>query len=317
MFRNNLTPLNHIKMEIKKELKNYFIGADEIRNLENLQEDFLVEKLIPKGTLCALVGESDTGKSSLLRQLAISLAYGDKYFLGFKLSESCRNVVYVSTEDSKIGTKNWLDKHLGEDIIQQEKLEKVVFTYLTDNLVHNIKLIAETNCVDLIIVDSYSDLFSGDMNKATEVRAFLNQYNELANIYGVTIVFLHHTKKSSAGLRPNKNSILGSQGFEAKMRSVLMLTKDTKESSLRHLSIIKGNYVDEKEKKESYILKFNENLSFEYTGERCNLDNLENDDYLPLARQMRNDGMTLRQISDALKKLGYEVSKSSLERKLK
>ena len=128
---------------------------------------------------------------------------------------------------------------------------------------------------------------------------------------------MHRFQKSSAGLRPNKNSILGSQGFEAKMRSVLMLTKDTKESSLRHLSIIKGNYVDEKEKKESYILKFNENLSFEYTGERFNLDNLENDDYLPIARQMRNDGMTLRQISDALKKLGYEVSKSSLERKLK
>ena len=67
------------------------------------------------GTLCALVGESDTGKSSLLRQLALSLVYGDSDFLGFKLKESCRNVIYVSTEDGEMATSVWLNKHFGKD----------------------------------------------------------------------------------------------------------------------------------------------------------------------------------------------------------
>ena len=81
-----------------------FIRADKLKNMDLKNVEYLVEDLIPKGTLCALVGESDTGKSSLLRQLAVSIAYGDKEFLGFKLNDSCRNVVYVSTEDGQHAT---------------------------------------------------------------------------------------------------------------------------------------------------------------------------------------------------------------------
>ena len=50
-----------------------FIGADKLIKLENNEIEYLVDKLIPRGTLCALVGESDTGKSSLLK--AISCIY--------------------------------------------------------------------------------------------------------------------------------------------------------------------------------------------------------------------------------------------------
>lgn len=78
----------------KNNFENYFIGADEIKNLDLTSIDYFVDKLIPKGTLCALVWESDTGKSSLLRQLGVSIAYGDENFLGFKLSGKCRNVLY-------------------------------------------------------------------------------------------------------------------------------------------------------------------------------------------------------------------------------
>ena len=94
----------------------------------------------------------------------------------------------------------------------------------------------------------------------------------MANEFGITVVFLHHIKKSTAGSRPNKNNILGSQGFEAKMRSVMMLTKDTNDTSLRHLCVVKCNYMPEANKADSYVLRFNEQLAFENTGKRVNLD---------------------------------------------
>ena len=74
------------KLKIRNRLKNLFVGADLLKNLEVEDQDFLVENLIPRGVLCGLVGESDTGKSSFLRQLAVSLVYGDQNFLGFKLN---------------------------------------------------------------------------------------------------------------------------------------------------------------------------------------------------------------------------------------
>ena len=121
------------------ELAKFFRGADELKNQEIKEIDYLLDRLIPRGTLCSLVGESDTGKSSLLRQLAVSVAYGDDTFLGFKLNDKCRNVVYVSIEDGEMGTSAWLNKHLGEDMTDNEVLSKLKFLFITENLYDNIR----------------------------------------------------------------------------------------------------------------------------------------------------------------------------------
>jgi RecA-family ATPase len=86
------------------KLRKPFISADVIKNRDFKEIEYVVDKLIPRGSLCALAGESDTGKSSLLRQLAFSLAYGDEDFIGFKLNGTCRNVLYLSTEDGEQAT---------------------------------------------------------------------------------------------------------------------------------------------------------------------------------------------------------------------
>jgi RecA-family ATPase len=90
-------------MNLGDRLEKIFIPASSLYNLEYKDGKFLVEKLVPKGSLTGLVGESDTGKSSFLRQLAISIVYGDDDFLGFKINGECRNVLYISTEDGDIG----------------------------------------------------------------------------------------------------------------------------------------------------------------------------------------------------------------------
>lgn len=302
---------------LNDEMSRFFKGADELKNQEIKEVDYLVDQLIPRGTLCSLVGESDTGKSSLLRQLAVSVAYGDETFIGFKLNDKCRNVVYVSTEDGEMGTSVWLNKHLGEDIIDNEVLSKLKFLFITENLYENIRKVICENCVDLLIIDSYADIFEGSMNDSNIVRSFLTKYNDLANQYGITIIFLHHTKKSSEGMKPNKNNILGSQGFEAKMRSVMMLTKDDNDSYLRHLCVVKNNYMPEKDKNRSYVIRFNDHLAFEATGDRVDFDDLDNPEYLGKAKELLADGKSYREISEALNQMGFMVSKSTLQRKLK
>ena len=302
--------------KINKKLRKLFIGADVIKNRDFKEIEYVVDKLIPRGSLCALAGESDTGKSSLLRQLAVSLAYGDEDFIGFKLNGTCRNVLYVSTEDGEQATSVWLNKYFDKDESRDDLLSKLNFIFSTEGIIGNLRETIKENCIDLIIVDSYADLYTGSMNNSNEVRNYLNLYNELANEFGITVVFLHHTKKSTAGSRPNKNNILGSQGFEAKMRSVMMLVKDKHEPSHRHLCIVKNNYMPETNKNESYVLNFNEQLAFENTGKRVNFDELVEEDYLPLAKQLKNDGKSIRAIAKELNDKGHDVSKSTLQRKL-
>lgn len=298
------------------KLSKFLIGADVIKNKNYKEVEYLVDKLIPKGTLCALVGESDTGKSSLLRQLAVSMVYGDEDFLGFKMKSSCNNVLYVSTEDGEMATSVWLNKYFGQEKSKDDILSKLNFIFSTDGIISNLRDAVKNDCIDLIIVDSYADLFTGSMNNSNEVRGFLNQYDNLVNEFGTTVIFLHHTKKSSAGSRPNKNNILGSQGFEAKMRSVMMLTKDNDNKSHRHLCVVKNNYMPETNKSESFVLKFNERLAFDNTGDRVDLDELIDEDYLKEAKELKEGGESIRAITNKLNDKGYKVSKSSIQRKL-
>ena len=303
-------------LKLNGKLSKFLIGADVIKNKNYKEVEYLVDKLIPRGTLCALVGESDTGKSSLLRQLAVSMVYGDEDFLGFKMKSSCNNVLYVSTEDGEMATSVWLNKYFGQEKSEDDILSRLNFIFSTDGIISNLRDSVKKNCIDLIIVDSYADLFTGSMNNSNEVRGFLNQYDNLVNEFGTTVIFLHHTKKSSAGSRPNKNNILGSQGFEAKMRSVMMLTKDNDNKSHRHLCVVKNNYMPETNKSESFVLKFNEQLAFENTGERVDLDELIDEDYLKQAKELREGGKSIRAITDELNSNGFNVSKSSIQRKL-
>ena len=111
-----------------------------------------------------------------------------------------------------MGTSAWLKKYFGSDMPDSKLLSKLRFTYTIDGVCSNLKEIVVSNCIDLIIVDSYADIFEGNMNLSNEVRAFLNQFNSLATEYGTTIIFLHHTNKSAFG-KPNKKFISGSHGY--------------------------------------------------------------------------------------------------------
>ena len=66
----------------------------------NIQEiPTLVEPIFQKVGLACLAGPSDSGKSMLLRQLAIAVANGERDFLGFKLNLNHKSAIYLCSED--------------------------------------------------------------------------------------------------------------------------------------------------------------------------------------------------------------------------
>ena len=51
-------------------------------------------------------------------------------------------------------------------------------------------------------------------------------------------------------------------------------------------------------------------------GERVTKNDLGSDEWIPLAKQMKEDGKSYQQISDELSEKGHQVSKSSIQRRL-
>lgn len=290
----------------------------------------LIDPIFPTTGLVSLVGSSDTGKSTLLRQLALSIALGLDNFVGYKIGAKARKVIYVSTEDDAASTSISLKKQIKglfpNDSLDLNMLNNVKFIFDTTNaedkdLISQLSDDLENIGADLIIIDAFTDVFSGDLNSSTKVREFLKSYNDLARDKECLILFLHHTGKRTDKFSASKDNVLGSQAFEAKMRVLLELKPYPNDKNKRTLTITKGNYVSSEIKKYAKILYFDEtNLLFEDKG-KISIDrisslaktNLKKDDALPIIKKLHEEGKSVRKIETQLKRDGITLSRGTVQ----
>lgn len=289
-------------------------SATELLNRKIVEIPCLLEPVFPKVGICAIAGSSDTGKSSLLRQFAISIVLNRDNFLDFKLNVDHRRAIYVSTEDDEYAISYLLSKANNEYKLNAEDYKGLQFIFETENLLDRLNSLLTQQKVDVIIVDCFTDLYGKSMNDTNQVRTFLNDYSQLAQLHKCLIIFLHHTGKRTDELAPSKHNLLGSQGFEAKMRLVIELRADSIDADKRHLCIVKGNYLAKRYKTESYVLKFNENLQFTNTHERKPFNELTDNkpELKNQVKALKAEGITQKEIAQ---KLG--LSESTVCRYLK
>ena len=271
----------------------------------------LLDPIIPRTGVVALVGTSDSGKSTFLRSLAMAVASGAPSFLGFALHPRHRSAIYVASEDDAQAITSLMQRQLRELDTPPEAYASLDFVFELDNLVENLDSMLEDKPRDLVIIDAFADLYTGPMNENNRVRSFVNRFSQLSVKHSTLVVFLHHTGKRTESLAPSKHNAIGSQGFEAKMRLVMELRPDPERHDIRHLCIVKGNYLPSDYKHDSFELRFTPGLNFVATGERVPFALLRErteasdvrDERLEQARALRAEGKTLQQIADAL---GYK-----------
>lgn len=234
----------------------------------------LIEPVLPRVGLAAIVGGSDCGKSMLLRELAAAVASG-QHFLEWQTAPLRRRVLYFSTEDSpsalavlcKRQNKGWK--------LSPQEAERVEFVFSDKDVAASADAKLSLTPCDLVIVDSFADVCKGDLNQSGIIRQTLGEFAALAVRHKCLIVFLHHTAKSSSQVLPGKNNIIGSQSFEAKMRTVIELRPCIKAENLLHLCFVKANYLDKSFKKNSFDISVDENLNFSALGTRTPIEDIE------------------------------------------
>ena len=272
----------------------------------------LLEPLLPKSGLVCLAGSSDTGKSAFLRQLAISVCAGLRTFLGMRLNAEHHSAIYVSTEDDETANAYLMGRQNLDLRINPVALRGLRFLFDSEDIVADLDRRLAHRPADLVIVDCFSDLYTGNMNEANQVRQFLMQYSQLAIRHKCLVIFLHHCGKRTEMFMPSKHNLLGSQAFEAKMRLVLELRSDIADFTYKHLCCVKGNYLSADYKSESVKLFFSYHLTFKETGERVPFENLVPVDTSREAKyqraiQLKEERMTYEQIAQ---KLGYKDKSS-------
>ena len=295
--------------------------AKELLELNITEIPMLVEGLMQKTGLVGITGTSDVGKSCFLRQLALTIASGRSHFLSFPLHTRTKKVIYVSTEDMMLDLAYLVRRHLSNPKKIDPCWENLHFITDSDNLMRKLAIMMEKTSPDCIIIDAFTDIHKGDNHMATAVRAPLNDMKNLAQKHNSLFVVLNHIGKRAEKNKPSKNNSIGSQGFEAKMRMLAEIRIDEIDDSKRHLCIVKGNYLPNDQKKNSFVLKMNnENLLFEDTGERVSFEQLGStkssmrDLWLPrcCAIKTKNPDKTVDDIYDIIKEEGFSGSRSTV-----
>ena len=270
-------------------------------------------EVLPKIGVAALAGASDTGKSAMLRELAMCVASGRPY-LDWPTYANRKSVLYFASEDGEQGTKYVFQKQNKTHSFQSDDLPGLRFMFnFKEDLFEELTAEIDKNPVDLLIIDAFSDVFTGfNMNDATQVRKFLQPYSNLAEDRGICILFLHHSGKRAEEKSVSKHNLLGSQGFEAKMRLVLELREDYRQPELRHLCIVKGNYLPREYKRESFELRFTEHMTFEPTGNRVPFSQLVKPDEETEQRERRNaEVIALRNEGHSFRDIAVRVGLSA------
>ena len=280
--------------------------ADELLLNKAMEIPTLLHPIFPKQGLIALAGSSDTGKSALLRQFAIAVSCHEEHFLGFPIRATHHQAIYVSTEDDELAVRFLLHKQNEGKNYEPARYRGLRFIFESENVLAALDYHLSQIPADVVVVDAFSDLFYGSLNQTNEVRKFLNTYKQLADKHACLIVFLHHTGKTTDRSAPSKHNLLGSQGFEAKMRLVVELRKDQSQDEIRHFCLVKGNYLPKEHKNASYVLRFDEHMLFHNTWERADFEALietqeepvnEREQKMNLSAELSRQGKTQREIA--------------------
>lgn len=221
-----------------------------LRSAQVEPPSFVINPLIPRGTLTLFGGHGGSGKSLLALIWAAHVACG-RDWAGFRCSGAAR-VLFASLEDPGQVVLYRLRAiaegyNLDYDAIAQNllivdgaDLDAVLVTEVSELGTKKLRPTARLNelaelaqGVDLIVIDNASDTYDGDENNRRQVRYFNRQLARMARENNAGLVLLAHIDKNAAIHGGRGNSYSGSTAWHNSARSRLAL-EGGKHPVLRH-----------------------------------------------------------------------------------
>lgn len=221
--------------------------------------EWLVEGLIPLGTVTLLGGDGGTGKSLLSLQLATAVAQGRKW-IGRSVTQG--GAVFLSAEDDDAELERRIADIARAEGLARADLGKLTYRSLAgenallamlDSKTGKLRETALYNELSrfladekpaLVVLDTLADLFPGNENDRAQARQFIGLLRGLAIKHQCAVLLLAHP--SLSGLNSGTGTS-GSTGWSNSVRSRLYLERVTQDGheanpDARVLKSMKANY---------------------------------------------------------------------------
>ncbi len=220
------------------------VGAE--RMLQVLQRvktplDFVLPGIRAR-SVASLIGAGGTGKSMLALQLALYVATGidtigiETIHRRMRSTPTHGAVAYISAEDDAdilcnrlvdiISFFNLDDKIDESDFVEKMRLHPIDRIMDITNPIIQDRIIKSVSDTRLCIIDTLRTFNALDENNAKEMTDLINAMKKIIAETGTTILFLHHTNKSSAlsGNADTQQAIRGSSVLTDNIRCQINLS---------------------------------------------------------------------------------------------
>ena len=197
---------------------------------------------IPYGKITILQGDPGEGKSTFILNIAALLTTGQEMPDGTGGGKA-QTVIYQCAEDDVADTIKPRLMAAGADC------NKVAYIIDENNELtfedSRIEEVLSKTGARLLVIDPIQAFLAqdSDMQSAARMRAALSKLAEVASKYQCAVVLVGHLNKSYGG--KNLYRGLGSIDIAAIARSVLMISRDSTESSIRYMFPVKASLAPE------------------------------------------------------------------------
>lgn len=176
------------------------IWDKELKNFQEIEKDWLIDKLIPSCSVGVWTGKRATYKTFTALEAIYSIASGLPFLNRFPTKQG--KVLYLDKENGVQIMKQRVQMiKNGKGMSDDYDVAFICFSTLKLDKLTDIneieKLIKEHN-PSIIFIDTYRRAISFDENDAGEVsKLFVDTLRPLVEKYHITIVLIHHDKKSN------------------------------------------------------------------------------------------------------------------------
>jgi len=284
--------------------------AKDILKLKIKEIPKLIDPYFPQVAVGAVCGTSDVGKSYFALALGMAICSDDREFLMMTINRKHKSVVMISTEDSEEDLCVRLTGFINNPSFDADSF-RFILEPNQKNFHSALEIELTSKPADLVLIDTFGDLFDGNLNNSIEVRKFLFPYKKIATKFKCLILFLHHIGKGKEDFNaPSKNHMLGSQAIEAVCRLVFDFRK--KADNKRVLTVVKGNNIPEEQKHIGMIIEFDKEKGFINTGNTIQFkkEDIDPNELLQPVDEVIKDyypkkASSYQKMSEILKEKGY------------
>lgn len=172
--------------------------------------DWLIESVLDKGTLAALVAQPSRFKSFVALSMACSISTGTPWMDKPTTKGPVVLLAGEGLQGIKSRTRAWFDHHDIDESASQLMITKGTFAAQDDTqmgcYIRSVEEVLKTHRVtqspSLIIVDTYSRYAASlDENSASETAGMIAQLGRLQSRFGATVLVVHHVSKATGDAR--------------------------------------------------------------------------------------------------------------------